>query len=159
VENLTASGTGWVSLTGNDLANTITGNTGRNTIKAGYGNDKIYGGYGNDTLYGQSGKDVFVFNTKLSKYNNVDKIADYNKTYDTIYLENAIFKKLTKTGTLKKSYFTVGTKAADANDYIVYNSKTGYLYYDADGSGKGAAIAFAKLAAGLKMAYSEFKVI
>jgi Ca2+-binding RTX toxin-like protein len=132
---------------------------GRNTIKAGNGNDRLDGGYGSDALTGGSGKDVFVFKDKLSKSANLDRILDYKVADDTIHLENAIFRKLTKTGVLNKNFFASGPKAKDKNDYIVYDKGTGYLYYDADGSGKGKAVAFAKLAAGLKMASSEFKVI
>ena len=102
---------------------------------------------------------MFVFDTKLSSSANLDTITDFRRQDDTFQLENAIFKKLTKPGALSKSYLALGTKAKDKNDYIVYDSKTGYLSYDADGSGKGAAVAFAKLAAGLKMASTEFKVV
>ena len=41
------------------------------------------------------------------------------------------------------SHLKVGTAAADANDFIVYNNSTGALYYDADGSGATAAVQFA----------------
>jgi len=37
----------------------------------------------------------------------------------------------------------VGTAAADANDFIIYNTSTGALFYDADGSEAGAAVQFA----------------
>jgi Ca2+-binding RTX toxin-like protein len=54
VENLTYTGTGNFTGTGNDLANVITG--------AG-GNDTLIGGLGADTLLGRNGDDVFRFNT------------------------------------------------------------------------------------------------
>jgi Ca2+-binding RTX toxin-like protein len=164
VENLYASGSSAINLTGNSLNNTITGNTGRNTLKAGSGNDFINGGYGKDTLYGSTGNDTFVFDTKLSKTGNVDKIADYNVKYDTVWLDNAIFTKLGKGSAsapkkLSKSYFEVG-KADDRNDYITYDKSKGYLYYDADGSGtKYKAVLVATLSKNLKMTYSDFYVV
>ena len=79
---------------------------------------------------------------------------------DTFHLENAIFKKVgSKTGTLKKDFFTIGSKAKDKNDYIVYDNKKGVLYYDADGSGKGKAVEIATLSKNLKMTYKDFFVI
>jgi Ca2+-binding RTX toxin-like protein len=38
-----------------------------------------------------------------------------------------------------------GAQALDADDRIVYDTDTGGLSYDADGSGLGAAVAFATL--------------
>lgn len=140
------------------------GTSGNDIFKGGSGRDTLGGGYGNDVLYGGAGKDVFVFNTKLNKTNNVDRIVDYKVIDDTIWLDNATFRKL-GTGSarspksLNKSFFTIGSKAKDKNDYIIYNKDNGYLSYDADGSGKGAAIIFAKLKAGLGMGASEFKII
>ena len=39
----------------------------------------------------------------------------------------------------------VASQAADANDYILFDTTSGTLYYDADGSGAGGRIAFARL--------------
>ncbi len=159
VEKLIGEGSGAINLTGNASSNTITGNAGKNTIKGQGGNDIIDGGLGNDVLYGGKGKDAFVFSTALNKSKNVDKIADFNVKDDTIRLDNAIFTKLAKTGKLNKAFFKIGSKAKDKNDYIVYDSKKGVLSYDADGSGKGAAIKIATLSKNLKMTAADFLVI
>ncbi|MXQ10803.1 calcium-binding protein [Microvirga makkahensis] len=168
IENMTASGSASVNLTGNSLSNIISGNTNKNiinggsgydTLSGGAGNDTLMGGSGNDRLLGGTGKDAFVFDTALNRRSNVDTINDFSVRDDTIRLENKYFSKLTKTGTLSKNFFTIGAKAKDKNDYIVYDSKTGALYYDADGSGKGAAVKFAQLTKNLKITYADFYVI
>jgi hypothetical protein len=48
--------------------------------------------------------------------------------------------------------------AQDADDRILYDPATGLLAYDADGSGAGAAIAFARLSAGLSLTAADFVV-
>lgn len=149
-EILRASGSAAISLTGNAFANTIYGNAGAN---------KVNGGLGKDTLYGGAGKDAFVFNTKLDKKYNVDKIMDYKVSDDTIHLENKVMTKL-KAGKLASGAFWKGAKAHDKDDRIIYDSKTGYLYYDADGTGsKYKQVLIATLSKNLKMAASEFTII
>ncbi len=159
VEHLTGVGNSALSLTGNSLSNKIIGNDGKSTIKGLAGNDTIDGGYGNDVLYGGQGKDAFVFSTGFDKGSNVDTIKDFNVKDDTIHLDNAIFKSLPKNGKLSKSFFKIGPKAKDADDYIIYDNKKGILYYDADGSGAGAAIKIATLGKKLKMTAADFLVI
>ncbi|MGO4574274.1 calcium-binding protein, partial [Microvirga sp. 2TAF3] len=58
-----------------------------------------------------------------------------------------------------KGFFTIGDKAKDKDDYLIYNKKTGVLSYDADGSGKGTAVEIAKLSKNLKMTAADFFVI
>ena len=161
VENLILSGTKAINGTGNALDNLIIGNTGNNILKGGEGNDTLYGGLGNDTLYGGAGSDKFVFNTTLNASKNKDTIKDFNVLDDTIELENAIFEKLTATGLLNFDNFvsTTDGKAKDSNDYIVYNKNNGQLFYDADGSGKGAAILFAVVENKANLTNADFTVI
>jgi Ca2+-binding RTX toxin-like protein len=159
VENLTGAGTGALKLNGNSLNNKIMGNDGKSTIKGQAGNDIIDGGLGNDVLYGGKGKDAFVFSTGFHKGPNVDAIEDFNVKDDTIRLDNAIFTSLTKAGKLKKSFFKIGSKAKDKDDYILYDNKKGILYYDADGSGAGAAIKIATMSKKLKMTHADFLII
>ena len=110
------------------------------------GNDQ-QGGLGNDRLDGYNGRDVFLFNTAPNSTSNFDTIVNYVAADDTIQIENTgVFASLTP-GTLAPAAFKVGAAATDATDRIVYNSKTGDLFYDFNGSvGGGAnAVKFAQL--------------
>jgi serralysin len=159
LENLIGSGTGAIRLTGNGLSNSITGNSGANRIKGEAGSDRLNGGLGNDLLYGGTGSDKFVFNTTLNARTNKDKIVDWNYKDDTIYLENAIFKSLKKTGALSSSSFVVASKAKDTNDYIGYNKATGDLWYDANGNKAGGQAAFANIGTSKAIYYKDFVII
>ncbi len=167
VENLTLTGSKEINGTGNGLANILTGNglanilkgaDGIDTLKGGAGDDRLYGGLGKDLLVGGSGKDTFVFDTKLGTA-NIDTIDDFFAKDDTIFLDNDIFTKAGKVGDLAAKAFYIGSQAHAETDRIIYDSKTGKLWYDADGSGKGAAIQFATLDAGLKMTATDFDII
>jgi hypothetical protein len=140
------------------------GGAGNDILGGGAGNDRINGGLGSDVLTGGTGFDVFVFKDALNKRTNVDQITDFSVPDDSIWLDNAIFKKLGAGSpeapkALSKAFFTVGAKAKDKNDYIIYDKKSGILSYDADGSGKGAAVAFAKLSKNLKFTHKDFFVV
>ncbi|MBA1158666.1 cadherin domain-containing protein [Microvirga mediterraneensis] len=173
-------GDGIDSLFGGKGNDTLKGEAGKDLLKGEAGNDKMYGGIGNDALfggkgndllkgdadddvlngeeghdklYGGAGNDTFVFNKKTSKAANFDQIYDFKSGQDKLFLDNAVFKKLGTTGTfdvpakLDVTMFKAN-KATDKNDYLVY--KGGVLYYDADGSGKGAAVEIVKVK-GLKV--------
>ncbi len=128
---------------GNDL---LIGGTGSDLLIGGTGSDLLIGGNGNDLLTGGLGADIFRFdNTALNANTNVDTIFDFQAGSDSIQLDSAVFRKLSANGALSAANFRASADgtAADANDYILYDTDSGALYYDADGSGKGAAIQFA----------------
>jgi Ca2+-binding RTX toxin-like protein len=136
-----------------------TGNALGNLIVGGAGNNVLNGMGGNDTLTGGAGQDTFAFSTALNATTNVDTITDFVVADDTISLENAIFTKLTTTGTLNAAWFKIiGTAALDSNDYILYDQTTGALSYDADGSGAGQAIRIAVLGTNLALTNADFVV-
>ncbi|MGO4573410.1 cadherin domain-containing protein, partial [Microvirga sp. 2TAF3] len=96
---------------GSSANDVFKGGKGNDRLGGGAGNDKLWGGLGNDVLTGGAGKDIFVFGTKPNKKSNFDKIADFSVKDDTLWLDNAVFKKLgkgteLKPGKLNKGFFT-----------------------------------------------------
>ena len=80
---------------------------------------------------------------------------------DRIVLENAIFTGLANGG-LAAAAFAANTTglAGDASDRIIYETDTGALYFDVDGTGIAAGIRFATLAPNLAgIGNGEFLVI
>lgn len=136
-------------LTGNAIRQTIIGNDGSNTID---------GRGGSDVLRGNDGADRFVFSTAPSS-GNVDRIVDFVAGEDTIALDNAVFTALGANGALSGAQFRIGTTAADASDHVLYDSATGVLSYDRDGSGGLAKQAFAILTAGLALTADDFLIV
>lgn len=149
-------------LSGNASANIFKSGAGYDSINGGTGNDILNGQTGNDVLTGALGKDIFQLTTALNAKTNIDRITDFSVTDDTIQIENSVFTSLSKTGTLAAGQFKSGaglTAAADINDYVIYNSSTGALYYDAAGKGGAAAVQIATLGVGLALTYMDFVVI
>ena len=158
IENA-VGGSGNDRITGNSAVNNIKGLGGADVINGREGGDTLTGGSGSDTLTGGSGKDIFLMESKLGKSTNLDRITDFNVADDTIYLENAIFTKVGSGGTISTQALWIGTKAHDASDRVIYDSKSGALFYDGDGTGSGAAVQFATLSASLKVTAGDFFVV
>ncbi|WP_445504892.1 hypothetical protein [Microvirga sp. G4-2] len=152
------------STLGSSGDDTLVGGSAGDRLGGGLGNDRITGGYGNDILTGGAGSDTFVFNARLGtsvtdRSVNFDTIQDFNRAQDTIALENIIFRKLTKAGWLSSKNFVSGAAAKDKDDFLGYNKKTGVLWYDPDGSGRGAAIEIALIKNKASLTYKDILVI
>ena len=159
VENLTLTGTAANGI-GNSLSNILTGNNSNNNLNGGAGIDTLIGGAGNDTLTGGLGADAFRFDSPLNSGTNLDSITDFSIIQgDTIQLSRNIFTAFTTTGTLAASAFFVGAAATNATQRILYNSASGLLSYDSDGTGAIGAIGFATLSSGLALTNSSFSII
>lgn len=162
IENLTLTGTASINGTGNGLANAINGNSGANVlrgnagadvIKGGGGADEIHGGAGSDDLTGGAGADEFWFDSALGA---VDDILDFSVVDDTIVLDRTIFAGIVANGALAADAFHAGTAAADAEDRIIYNSATGEIFYDSDGTGAAAAVLVARVDPGTALTSADF---
>ncbi len=143
-------------VTGDDVifargaSDAIFAGSGNDTVFGQSGDDQIHGELGNDTLTGGAGNDIFYFDTALNAATNVDTITDFNaNTGDRIHLDDDIFSAFLVGAdtTLAAANFRAssGGNAADSNDFILYDTATGNLFYDADGSGAGAKVLFATL--------------
>lgn len=136
------------------------GVAGSDTLNGGSGSDLLDGGLAADALTGGSGEDSFRFSTALGN-GNVDWIKDFNVADDTILLDNLIFTNLGTDGALALGAFfkSASGVAHDADDRIIYDTDSGALSYDADGSGQGAAVQFAQLNAHLNLSAADFIVV
>ena len=152
------------TLTGTSASEVLKGGAGKDAFSGAGGDDRLWGGLGHDTLAGGTGRDAFVFDTKPSRSANRDTIGDFSVKDDSLWLDNTIFTKLGKAGSvtkpalLNKGYFALD-KAKDGNGYLIYNRNTGVLSYDADGSGAKKAVEIALLKKGLALTYKDFFVI
>jgi Ca2+-binding RTX toxin-like protein len=146
LENLTLSGTAAIDGTGNGQANTITGNAGANSL---------HGGLGLDVLIGGGGADRFYFETPAGAA-NWDDIQDFSHADDSIWLDRDVFTGIGADGELTAGAFRAGSAAVDADDRILYDSATGNIYYDADGSGGGAAVLLAHVTIGTTVDATDF---
>ncbi len=131
---------------GNMAANNLKGKSGNDAINGSGGNDILNGNAGRDTLTGGTGNDIFIFNATPNS-SNIDTITDFTPGKDKLQLNRTIFARLAGMKKLAATSFAAnaGGKAKDKDDYLVYNTATGVLSYDADGSGAGAAVQIAIL--------------
>lgn len=145
-----ASGTQGIDLAGNEFGQQIVGNAGSNII-AGRG--------GLDTLYGLGGADFFAFISPLGA-GNVSTIGDFSIADDTVYLDSSVFGVLPIGALHVDAFKDIAVGPKDFNDRIIYNSATGALYYDADGSGTAFGnIKFATLTGAPDVSHLDFTVI
>lgn len=148
IENLSLEGLRGLTGIGNEAANVISGSI---------NDDRIHGRLGADILSGDAGKDWFVFDTTLGA-GNVDAVLDFTVGMDKIVLENDVFVGLVP-GNLRVDTFRNGNAAMDADDRILYDSASGTLYFDVDGTGASPAVDFAILSPGLALSHLDFLVI
>ena len=150
VETLELTGAAGIDGTGNALANTIIGNAAGNVLD---------GRLGSDTLTGGLGADTFRFTTAFGA-TNVDEITDFVAGTDRIEIAAALIGAFGP-GALASANFHASASglALTTQHRVLFETATGRLYFDADGSGSGERIQFALLSAGLALTHTDFGVI
>ncbi|MFZ5775626.1 MAG: M10 family metallopeptidase C-terminal domain-containing protein [Thermodesulfobacteriota bacterium] len=139
-----------LAISGNAGANRLVGTAYDDTLGGGAGADTLLGGAGNDWLSGGNGADLFVFGAGSNGAAGVDVVADFQTGADSIQLSRAVFTALTATadGGLSDGQFLAGSEVVagrDGDDRLLYNTATGVLSYDPDGSGVADAVQIAIL--------------
>ncbi len=145
VEFLEATSMGGdIILVGNDITNALTGRNDGNDVLDGRadvdtisglgGNDRLIGGQGIDSLTGGTGADTFVLQ-KLAA--DRDSILDFDGTTDKIELSAASFAIASTPLTNVQFIANTTGLSASVNTRFVYNTATGELHYDSNGSNAG----------------------
>jgi Ca2+-binding RTX toxin-like protein len=142
---------------------TLRGTDGDDVIKGRNGHDVLFGKDGNDVLTGGFGRDSFVFNTRPDA-GNLDVITDFKPGADRILLDDGVFSAIgwgspSNPKMLAGRYFDGDGKADDGNDRVIHDRATGALLYDADGSGRGEAVEFARVDPGLALHHDDFFLV
>ncbi|HEY9902061.1 MAG TPA: calcium-binding protein [Candidatus Sericytochromatia bacterium] len=171
------------SIKGNRANNYLSGGNGNDRLKGEAGNDQLFGGEGNDTLLGGSGNDILTGNfgndvltggTGFDQFmfdvptGLIDTITDFNSSEgDKILVSASGFGTDLGIGRVASSQFAlVDSMAPQASDGLgiadavrfIYDSSTGGLSFDADGSGALAAVQFATLTPGSSLSSNDICV-
>ena len=133
---------------------TLIGNEGDDTIDGGFGNDDLAGSAGADLLIGGDGDDTFHFHTRFS---GVDTVQDFDTKADRILIYD---DSSTTIGTdIDWSFVKGGKNDAVDEPTVIYQKKSGKLFYDDDGKGGDSAQLLAKISDDLKVKANDFDVI
>ncbi|MEH1870734.1 beta strand repeat-containing protein [Nostoc sp.] len=173
IEQLNITGTFYDDLivgnNGNDTLNggnggndTIIGGAGNDTLTASYSSNSIlYGGEGNDSLSFDLGPGIAAGTFGFNGYNEgIDSINGFNTTNELIQVSADGFGGGLSSGSLKANQFTIGSSATTNQERFIYNSATGGLFFDQDGSKSGfTQVQFAQLSTGLSLNENNFVVV
>jgi Ca2+-binding RTX toxin-like protein len=173
IEDMYGSNTGNDLLVGNAVNNHIYGNGGHDKLYGRAGNDNLYGYTGFDLIIGGEGNDLIAGGARadtLSGGNGADQYYYFDKTEfgdkirdftaDDFFGFQASAFGLPK-GQLAWWRFQSNStgKAQDAGDRFIFRTTDDTLWYDADGTGRIAAVMVADIANDIKLGYSDILIV
>jgi len=153
------------------------GNANNQTFIGTSQNDRFVGNSGNDLLTGGAGADTFVFgkvhqevvtgaSTTVQTYvdtalnlTGTDTSTDCTRGSDKLELNTDQYTSLAGGFTSANLKVGAGAVAGDSNDYLIFNTTTKVLSYDADGNGAGAAVNIAVLTGVTTLTTSDFHIV
>jgi Ca2+-binding RTX toxin-like protein len=161
IENITG-GSAADTLTGDALANSLVGNGGNDTLSGLGGNDTLTGSDGNDNLTGGDGNDTFIFSTTPNTATNRDTITDFTSAVDKLTFSRAVFSGFGTQTALTSGQFASGANLTAANttsQRFIYDTSSGILRFDSDGSGATASVEVAVLSTKPTLVIGDFSLI
>jgi Ca2+-binding RTX toxin-like protein len=135
------------NLQGTSLPDVITGAAGADSLSGGLGNDTLNGGLGNDTLSGGNGNDTFRF-LNVPGAANRDQITDFVSASDILSFSRATFSGFGSQTTLNPNQFAAAPgliAAKTSSQRFLYDTTTGLLRFDRDGTGVAPPLEVAQL--------------
>ena len=140
-------GSGRDSLWGDAGQDILNGGGGDDLLFGGAGNDDLFGGGGDDIIFGGGGADRFRFSNLMNQ--GIDSIKDFQSGIDKIIISALGFGGGLQAGTAiiaDRFLETTNSTATTPDQRLIYDSTTGGLFFDADGSGLGSSsVQFATL--------------
>ncbi|MCC7272769.1 MAG: calcium-binding protein [Alphaproteobacteria bacterium] len=153
---------------GNGLANRIAGNAMDNLLVGFTGNDRLLGDDGADTLVGGPGRDAMTGGNGADRFlfnapdEGVDGIDDFAPGVDQIAVAGANFGGL-PAGPLAALNFVAHASNATTSGagvpQFIYNTTTGALFFDADGTGGADAVRLVNLGGAPALAASDIVLV
>ena len=141
------------TITGNDSNNILSGKRGNDTLLGGGGDDRIVGGVGDDILTGGDGADRFF---RWRSSTGVDTITDFQVGEDLLYFSAKGFGgNLVKGGVLGEEQFSLGISATSESNRFIYDTDTGNLFFDIDGTGDSEQVQIATVSSGLALSNAD----
>lgn len=127
---------------GGDGADLLQGQNGNDSLSGGSGIDTLDGGLGNDTLNGGTEANNHIFSVAPGAA-NADTIVGFASGDDLVVLDPAAHASIGASGFFApddaRYHSGAGVNNAhDASDRVFYNTTTGQLWYDSDGTGASA---------------------
>ncbi|QAU35559.1 pre-peptidase C-terminal domain-containing protein [Janthinobacterium sp. 17J80-10] len=141
---------------GGSAGDTLIGNAANNRIEGRNGNDTITGAAGSDTLIGGAGNDVFRFVTTAD---GSDTLSDFTSGTDTIQVVAGNFGLTAGAAVTLLSGASTPTVSGAGAEFL-YNTTSGALFFDRDGTGSTyAATQIATLAGSKTLVAADIQVV
>ncbi|WP_442578527.1 calcium-binding protein [Mesorhizobium sp. ASY16-5R] len=147
-------------LRGDSGINKLEGRGGADLLAGGDGNDQLFGGAGKDSLSGGRGNDRFDYLALSDGGDVIREFQNVTGNNDTLRFDGDVFGGLAK-GALAGKFFVANTAgvATTLDQHFVYETDTGILRYDANGSAAGGVTVIATLTGAPGLTVADFSII